>query len=123
MSALDVIEYTCLLNEKHLTQIKHQRRHEEIKASWLLDAGLDVTDPRNGPMPHCTVDELMLGMNNFFGAPTAAKKSRSRGSSHQQQQSPAKRKKDAAEDFENGKQQKSRKAVFVEKCRAMQWMV
>lgn len=105
------------LNEEHLAQLRQQRRQEEIKASWLDNTGVDVTDQRNGPLPECTVEELISAMDNFFGA--SAKKPQRINKIKVAEKVSGKRK---GETTEASKAHKSRKASFVEKCKGVKWM-
>lgn len=53
-------------------------RLEAIRSSWLQHANLDVLNTaKNGPIPHCTVEELSNAMDNFFGiVPVKSEKER-----------------------------------------------
>ncbi|PWN52681.1 hypothetical protein IE53DRAFT_260691 [Violaceomyces palustris] len=37
-----------------------------IEAAWR-EIGIDVDDPKHGPRPHCTPEQLMQSMDAFFG--------------------------------------------------------
>ena len=54
-------------------------RLEAIRSSWLQHANFDVLNTaKNGPMPHCTVEELSDAMDNFFGVVPVAKSEKER---------------------------------------------
>ncbi|PWN23575.1 hypothetical protein BCV69DRAFT_279506 [Microstroma glucosiphilum] len=77
-------------------------RSEQIHASWLNNTGLDINDEaKNGPAPHCTVEELTSAMDSFFGSSSATKTKTSKKSSSKEDQ---------------------RKRRFVDKVKQCKWM-
>lgn len=97
------------LNVAHVRQLEARRRQKEIHASWLHHTGLDVDDEsKSGLRPHCTVEELRAGLDDFFGRPAAP---RSRVEKAKQPRDDDKVKGD------------KRKLKLIRKVKSLHWMV